>query len=159
MSFLLDEVTQRLREQGGRMTAQRRMILEALQCLGCHPTAEEIFAVVNRRDPSLHLSTVYRTLRWLEQEGLVSGRRFDETERTERFDPVLPSEHHHFICTVCKNVIEFEHPLIERIKAEFAAQNQAHVANASMMLYGVCAACIEKEPEKYIHELSFTLKP
>ncbi len=155
MTILVDQVTQRLRQQGGRMTSQRRMILETLQCLGCHPTAEEIFAVVSRRDPSLHLSTVYRTLRWLEQEGLVSGRRFDEAERTERFDPVSPAEHHHFICTVCKNVIEFDHPLIEQVKTEFSRQNGARVANASLMIYGVCAACIQKEPEKYADDLSF----
>jgi Fe2+ or Zn2+ uptake regulation protein len=141
MSILVDEVTQRLHEQGGRMTGQRRMILEALQCLGCHPSAEEIFEAVSLRDPSLNLSTVYRTLRWLEQEGLISGRRFDETDRTERFDPVSPSEHHHFICTVCKTVTEFEHPLIEQIKTEFAAENGAQVVNASVMFYGICSAC------------------
>ncbi len=145
MELLLDEVTQRLREQGGRMTAQRRMILEALQCLGCHPTAEEIFAVASQRDPSLNLSTVYRTLRWLEQEGLVSGRRFDETGRTERFDPVQPAEHHHFICTVCKNVIEFEQPLIGQIKEDFAARWGAQVDHASVMLSGVCSDCLSKD--------------
>ncbi|MFM8322443.1 MAG: Fur family transcriptional regulator [Chloroflexota bacterium] len=138
---LIDDVTERLRSQGGRMTAQRRMILEALGCLGCHPTAEEIFAVVNRRDPSIHLSTVYRTLRWLEAEGLVSGRRFEDGVRTERFDPVLPNEHHHFICDLCKTVIEFEHPVIETIKQDIARQYGARVGSASMLLHGICAAC------------------
>jgi len=142
MNILLNEVMQRLHEQGGRMTAQRRMILEALQCLGCHPTAEEIFAVVSQRDPSLNLSTVYRTLRWLEQEGLVSGRRFDETGRTERFDPVHPIEHYHFICTVCKSVIEFEQPLIEQVKKDFAAQWGVQVTQASVTLSGICSNCL-----------------
>jgi Fur family transcriptional regulator, ferric uptake regulator len=145
MNQLYDEVTQRLREQGGRMTAQRRMILDALQCLGCHPTAEEIFEVVSLRDPSLNLSTVYRTLRWLEQEGLVSGRRFDETGRTERFDPVHPVEHHHFICTVCKTVIGFDHPLIAPIKEDFAEQYRAQVTHASVTLSGICPECLQHD--------------
>ncbi len=50
METLVELATQRLHTQGGRMTTQRRMILEALDCLGCHPTAEEIFAVVCQRD-------------------------------------------------------------------------------------------------------------
>jgi Fe2+ or Zn2+ uptake regulation protein len=123
------------------MTSQRRIILEALDCLGCHPTAEEIFAVVNQRDPGVNLSTIYRTLRWLEQQGLVSARRFDEGRRQERFDAVLPAEHHHFQCTVCKNVIEFDHPSILGIKAQFARSSGCQVESASVMLYGICPQC------------------
>lgn len=145
METLVDLATQRLQAQGGRMTSQRRMILETLDCLGCHPTAEEIFAVVCQRDPSINLSTVYRTLRWLEQQGLVSARHFDENRRQERFDAVLPAEHHHFQCTACKNVIEFDHPMIEAIKAEFATSSGCQVDSASVMLYGLCPACCKAQ--------------
>ena len=141
MSSLVQDAQERLHAQGGRMTAQRRFILEALECLGCHPTAEEIFSVVQQRDPSLNLSTVYRTLRWLEQEGLVSTRRFDESRRQERFDAVLPAEHHHFQCTACKSVIEFNDPLIQTIKAHFAGSSGCRVVSASVMLYGLCPRC------------------
>jgi Fe2+ or Zn2+ uptake regulation protein len=147
MDTLIDLATQRLHIQGGRMTSQRRMILEALNDLGCHPTAEEIFAVVNQRDPTVNLSTVYRTLRWLEQEGLISARRFDEGRRQERFDAVLPAEHHHFQCTVCKAVIEFDHPAIRKIKAQFAASSGCQVESASMMLYGICPDCLKLQAE------------
>jgi Fur family transcriptional regulator, ferric uptake regulator len=148
---LLDDVTQRLRAQGGRMTPQRRMILDALACLGCHPTAEEIFEVVSLRDPSLNLSTVYRTLRWLESEGLVSGRRFDDATRQERFDPATPVEHHHFVCSVCKAVTEFELPLIERAKAAFAAAYQVQINSASLTLYGICVGCLSDQEQERAH--------
>ena len=141
METLVELATQRLHTQGGRMTTQRRMILEALDCLGCHPTAEEIFAVVCQRDATVNLSTVYRTLRWLEQEGLVSTRRFDESRRQERFDAVLPAEHHHFQCTACKSVIEFNDPLIQTIKTHFAGSSGCRVVSASVMLYGLCPRC------------------
>ena len=123
------------------MTAQRRFILEALECLGCHPTAEEIFSVVQERDPSLNLSTVYRTLRWLEQEGLVRARLFDEERRQERFDPALPTQHHHFLCTVCKTVIEFDNPQVEVLTTQFEGQTGCRVASASVTLYGLCPRC------------------
>jgi Fe2+ or Zn2+ uptake regulation protein len=97
--------------------------------------------VVSQRDASVNLSTVYRTLRWLEQEGLVSARHFDENRRQERFDAVTPSEHHHFQCTACKSVIEFDHPSIQSIKAQFAGSSGCQVLSASMMLYGLCPQC------------------
>jgi Fe2+ or Zn2+ uptake regulation protein len=147
MDTLINLATQRLHTQGGRMTSQRRMILEALNDLGSHPTAEEIFAVVNQRDPTVNLSTVYRTLRWLEQEGLVSARRFDEGRRQERFDAVLPAEHHHFQCTVCKAVIEFDHPSIRAIKSQFAASSGCRVESASVMLYGICPDCLKLQAQ------------
>jgi Fe2+ or Zn2+ uptake regulation protein len=129
------------------MTAQRRLILETLETLGCHPTAEDLFAEVHQQDPSLSLSTVYRTLRWLEGEGLVSARRFDEERRQERFDPVLPAEHHHFLCTLCKLVIEFEDPLIDSIKAGFEGETGSLVESASVTLYGLCSQCRNERHE------------
>lgn len=141
MGFLMQESRKRLQARGGRMTAQRRLILETLDALDDHPTAEDLFARVRQRDATLNLSTVYRTLRWLEQEDLVSARLLDRDRRQERFDAVLPSEHHHFVCTACRNVIEFDTGLYERIKSQFEQRSGASVETGSIVLYGLCAAC------------------
>lgn len=141
MSNLVGQSEERLRAQGGRMTAQRRLILATLETLADHPTAEELYALVRQEDASLHLSTVYRTLRWLEQEDLVSARFFNEERRQERFDPAYPSEHHHFMCSDCRNVIEFDSGLVNQIKAEFARSSGAQVETASITLYGLCPDC------------------
>ena len=145
MGKLVQEVGKRLRAQGGRMTTQRRLILETLETLSDHPTAEELFARVRQQDPSLNLSTVYRTLRLLEQEDLVSARIFNEERRQERFDAAYPSEHHHFMCTACKSVIEFETGLISQIKRQFERQNGVWVETGSIVLYGLCDRCRQKE--------------
>lgn len=123
------------------MTQQRRIILEALECLGCHPTAEELYATVQQRDASVNLSTIYRTLRWLEQEGLVSARRFDEGRCQERFDPASPSQHYHFLCTRCKEVIEFDSPVLNAVKSQFEARSGSRVESISVTLYGLCKRC------------------
>jgi len=142
MTDLLVETQKRLVKGGGRMTEQRRLILEALNDLDSHPTAEELFNLARQRDPSLHLSTVYRTLRWLEQEGLVSARLFDEGRRQERFDVAYPTEHYHFQCTSCKTVIEFNNLLVNAIKAQFELHSGAQVEVGSVTLYGLCASCL-----------------
>jgi len=144
MVQLVYEATQALRSAGGRMTAQRRLILEALETFSGHPTAEEVYALVQERDPRLNASTVYRTLAWLEGAGLVSHCHLDsgpDGERSERYDPVTPVEHHHFICTGCGQVTEFASPQIEAIKSEYAMGHQVTVEKAALTLYGLCAQC------------------
>lgn len=141
MENLLHESEKRLNANGGRMTSQRRLILETLESLTSHPTAEELYTLVVQRDPSLHLSTVYRTLRWLEGEGLVKSRIFSEEGRHERFDPANPKEHYHFFCTACKTVIEFDNLLVNTIKAQFELHSGAHVEIGSVVLYGLCRNC------------------
>jgi Fe2+ or Zn2+ uptake regulation protein len=140
MPDLLHETIRRIQSQGGRMTAQRRLILETLQGMESHPTAEELHAEVSQQDPTLHLSTVYRNLRWLEQEGLVNSRFFGD-ERQERFDPALPAEHYHFVCSSCKTIIEFDSLLVNTIKAQFELHSGASVESGSIVLYGICAEC------------------
>ena len=92
------EAQSRIRAHGRRMTHQRRLILELLENRGGHPSAEELFVQARQSDPDINLSTVYRTVRWLEAEGLIEPRRFEGTARKERFDPRSPGDHHHFVC-------------------------------------------------------------
>ena len=143
MSDLVQEVINRLHARGGRITSQRRMILETLEGMsGCeHPTAEELHRIVQQQDANIHLSTVYRTLRWLQDEGIVASRLFDEETRQERFDPALPTEHHHFVCTICNQVSEFNDPLIEDIKTHFEDRSGSQVHSGAIVLYGTCKRC------------------
>lgn len=140
---LVDQVTEKLRSEGGRMTAQRKLILEVLESSPDHPTAEEIYTRARESDESLHLSTVYRTMRWLEEEGLVSSRWFDDERRQERFDPVTDDQvdHYHFRCRVCNAIVEFPEPLIDKIKANYQVRFGGVVENATLTLYGVCEHC------------------
>lgn len=145
MKDLMIEATSTARSRGERMTSQRRLILESLTALGGHPTAEEVYRDVRQRDGSVNPSTVYRTLRWLESAGLVSHCHLDmgpDGEHSERYDPVTPVEHHHFICTACGRVTEFEAPGLEAVKTDFSAKQGDRIVRATLNLFGVCGACI-----------------
>ncbi len=142
MSTLYQRALRRLHAQGGRMTRQRRLIIETLAEMSGHPTAEELFARVRVREPRIHLSTVYRTLRWLQEERLIQGRRFEDQPRLERFDPNLPADHFHFLCRQCGAVIEFDPPPeSQAILQRFAARSGCQVTSATMTLYGLCPDC------------------
>jgi Fe2+ or Zn2+ uptake regulation protein len=141
MYSLVQEAQECLSANGGRMTAERRIILETLESSSGHPTADELYELIKPHHPDLNLSTVYRTLRWLEQQGLVGSHRFAEDRGQERFDPSLPTQHDHFVCTVCKRVIEFSSPLVYAIQRQFETDFDAQVETASMVLYGLCEDC------------------
>lgn len=147
---LLEQASRRIHDEGGRMTSQRRLILEVLESYGDHPSAEEIYLRACESDTTLHLSTVYRTLRWLEDEGLVSPRWFEEDRRQERFDTVVSpdQEHNHFRCRICNRIVEFASPVIKQILQDFVAENGGCVENATLILYGVCARCESEMPQR-----------
>jgi len=130
-----------LRARGGRMTAQRQLILDILEELEGHPTAEDIYRTVRENDPTIHISTVYRTLHWLEEQGLVNPRLFQEDRRQLRFDQAGCLDHHHFRCLVCNEIVEFAEPLVDQIKLSFEMESGAQVSNASLVLYGECSHC------------------
>ena len=60
-----------LRKAGLRMTQQRRLILRVLAEADDHPDAKGIFTRAFVHDPTLSLSTVYRTMKVLETQGAI----------------------------------------------------------------------------------------
>lgn len=147
---LVDIAASQLHARGGRMTSQRRLILETLAECTDHPTAEEIYSRARQKYPGINLSTVYRTLRWLEKQGLVNARLFHDERGLERFDPIADHgevDHHHFRCENCNQIIEFSSVLIDEIKGKFVSDHGGRVIKASLTLYGLCAECAGKKDQ------------
>ncbi|HRV91220.1 MAG TPA: transcriptional repressor, partial [Anaerolineae bacterium] len=65
------ELVNDLKERGLRVTPQRAIILEAIEGLSGHITAEDIFGVVKEVNSYISLATVYRTLELLKELGLI----------------------------------------------------------------------------------------
>lgn len=140
MTFV-ERLTDISHKRGERMTNQRRLILATIESMPGHPSAEELFERVQKADPGVHLSTIYRTLRWLEELGVISHRHFADSRNLDRFDADPRLDHYHFRCRACGRIFEFEQPLVEDIKARFAAETRAQVVSADLVLYGTCADC------------------
>ncbi|MEW6717181.1 MAG: Fur family transcriptional regulator [Chloroflexota bacterium] len=142
MTSLIYMAKECLQAKGGRMTNQRKSILSVLDTLSGHPTAEEVYRLAKKKYPDVHLSTIYRTLRWLQDEGLLSTQSFAEDTRKERFDPNLSADHAHFLCTKCKKVVEFsEGDLLAEIMQQFESRTKFKVEQVSLTLYGICKDC------------------
>jgi Fur family ferric uptake transcriptional regulator len=90
------------------MTRQRKLILEALQGVTSHPTADEIFSMVRARLPRISLGTVYRNLEILAASGQILC--LERIGAQKRFDGDI-RRHHHVRCRVCGKIGDIFSPV------------------------------------------------
>ena len=84
-----------LRERGVRITRQRQAILSVLAEARDHPDANELLIRASASDPSVSLSTIYRTLTVLEENGVVQRLNFEGAPA--KFETTDAPHHDHII--------------------------------------------------------------
>lgn len=130
--------TRACQEAGARLTPQRMEIFREIAQSEEHPDAEAVYKGVHRRLSAISLDTVYRTLWWLTELGLVTalGPTLDRT----RFDANL-ARHHHFVCVRCGLTRDFSSEALDNLDlpAEVAAIGSTE--RTQVEVKGVCHAC------------------
>lgn len=135
-----NDLIERLRARGQRVTSQRLVINRMLRERDQHVTAEEVLGAVTRTLPGTSLPTVYATLELFEELGIV--RRVNAGGGAVLFDS-RTADHHHLICRTCGAVHDLDAP-VELDGALDAARAQGFAPRtASLVVDGVCAACGE----------------
>lgn len=131
-----------IRAAGLRRTAQRDLILEIFLSTDEHLTSEALYGLVLKRDDSVGLTTVYRTLKLLTDAGLAREVRFGDNKTY--YEHHHEQEHHdHMICTECGMVIEFFSPEIEALQDEMAEKFDFKPTHHSLRMWGICSKCQE----------------
>lgn len=123
-----------LREEGLRITRARKTILAILSASQGHPNALDIFKRAIAVDRTVSLSTVYRTLKLLEEKGAIHRHTFDGG--VSRFEQADRAHHDHLIDVETGKVIEFHSEAIERLQAEVAARLGYEIVDHKLELYG-----------------------
>jgi len=122
-------------EKGMRMTEQRRVIARILQESDDHPDVEELYRRSAKVDPRISLSTVYRTVKLFEDEGIIE--KHDFRDGRSRYEAV-PQEHHdHMIDVETGTVIEFHSPEIEALQERIAREHGFRLVGHRLELYGI----------------------
>lgn len=137
---MLRKLQQKGSVPGFKRTPQRLAILEYLEGNTEHPSAEEIYEAVSKKNPSLSFATVYNTLNALVQAGALLEISLDPERR--RYDPNTDL-HHHAICMTCRKVMDI--PATEAVNIP---QHMAHaftVVCSHVEFFGECAACQNKK--------------
>jgi Fur family ferric uptake transcriptional regulator len=94
--------------KGLRLTRQREVIVEAAFGTTEHFTADELWEMARKLDPTTSRATLYRTLSLLVEAGLL--HEIDLGRDQKCYDPnfVEHPHHNHLICIDCDRVLEFE---------------------------------------------------
>ena len=122
-----------LRRQGVRITRQRSAILGIISETEDHPDALEIFRRAVTIDPSISLSTVYRTMKLLGDMGAIHRHAFEGGP--SRFEHAA-DHHDHLIDIETGDVIEFKSDRIEELQNEIARSLGYDIVHHRLELYG-----------------------
>lgn len=135
-----EEILDRIREQGGRVTQSRRQVVEAILAnADHHVTAAELVEVMRADEPEFHESTVYRVLERLAELGVVEPVQLSSGPTVFH---VAHRPHHHLVCTSCGSVTEAPADLLDDITARVRGEAGFVVsAAAPATLHGRCARC------------------
>lgn len=94
----------RLRHRGWRLTAQRRVIAEAMTGEHVHLAADEVLERAREALPEVSLATVYNTLNELVSIGELL--EIPHADGRKRYDPNVTERHHHLVCVECGRMLD-----------------------------------------------------
>lgn len=136
----VEEVLQRLKEMGCRLTPQRRLIVEVLLSAGEDAlTADEIYQQVRQTYPEIGLDTVYRNLRLMARLNVVSEVKL--TGRTAQYSLNRELHNHNLVCLECGAEIPLGHCPIKELEAVALEQHGFVISAHRIELFGYCPAC------------------
>ena len=121
-------------ERGLKMTGQRRVIARVLSDAEDHPDVEELYRRATALDRNISIATVYRTVRLLEEKGILERRDFGGGRA--RYEPTEHGHHHHLIDVESGHVIEFEDAEHERVLQAIANRLGFDLVSHRLELFG-----------------------
>ena len=124
-----------LKDKGVKPSYQRIKIFEYLYTNKNHPTVDMIYKELVNEIPTLSKTTVYNTLKLFSEKSIILLINIEENEL--RFDADT-SDHGHFKCTKCGNIMDFEVDLSELNMHNI---EKYEIDETHLYLKGVCDKC------------------
>ncbi len=135
----IEDLLDRVRRGGGRVTQARRAVLEAIVESGDHHvTAEQVAERVGGAHPEIHLSTVYRSLEAFEAAGLLVHVHLGHGPSVYHLTGNL---HHHAVCDRCGAVVELPIDILDGLAARLRNEHGFRVTGHHFAIVGRCRAC------------------
>ena len=116
------------------MTGQRRVVARVLSEAADHPDVEELYRRAAALDARISVATVYRTVRLLEEKGILERRDFGGGRA--RYEASEHGHHHHLIDVDTGRVIEFEDANHEQVIKAIAARLGFDLVSHRLELFG-----------------------
>ena len=121
-----------------RNTIQRSLVLEAVNKLKCHATADEVYQMVAQEHPTISKGTVYRNLHQLAESGEI--RKIEVPGSADRFDHRC-HDHYHVRCTKCGKVFDVNMDYIADLEKNIRDTHGFEFTGHDLVFRGLCPDC------------------
>ena len=121
-------------EKGVRLTDQRKLIAKVMSESNDHPDVDELHKRVTKVDVKISIATVYRTVKLLEEAGIVAKHEFKGNKA--RYEEAQKEHHDHLIDINTGEIIEFVNEDIEKLQHKVAEKLGYKLVDHRLELYG-----------------------
>ena len=120
------------------LTKQREVVLSVINVADRHLTANEVFTAARETLPSISFATVYNSLRYLKEAGLIAEKNFGNG--ASRFDR-MTQRHDHALCTKCGELVDLEMNLPAELVRQAELESRFKTESIELTLRGLCPDC------------------
>ncbi|MDR1694278.1 MAG: transcriptional repressor [Lactobacillaceae bacterium] len=124
-----------------KYSRQRELILRTLEENKIHPSADTVYEMIRKLMPNISLATVYRNLNLLAEKGVI--KRLEGVDGIYRYDADI-SEHYHFVCKKCGNIIDIQDYAMPEIIRTVSERTGLQIEDCDVTFKGICSKCITK---------------
>ena len=136
-----ENIEQKCLDKGVKLTEQRKIIVKVLseskETYGesDHPDVDELYNRVSKVDSKISIATVYRTVKILEEAGILVKHDFKAGKA--RYEQIRESHHDHLIDVKTGEIIEFVDDEIEKLQKKVADKYGYRLVDHKLELYGI----------------------
>lgn len=133
-----------------RDTLQKKIVYETVTSMHSHPSADEVYCMVQKKHDSISKATVYRILGNLAEAGRI--QRVRVFDGADRFDFNI-SSHYHMKCLECGRVFDAEIPYLDALPEKLTNLNGFKICSCTVLFEGFCTECMQrKDVDKIIEK-------
>ena len=136
-----ENIEQKCLDKGVKLTEQRKIIVKVLseskETYGeaDPPDVDELYNRVSKVDSKISIATVYRTVKILEEAGILVKHDFKAGKA--RYEQIRESHHDHLIDVKTGEIIEFVDDEIEKLQKKVADKYGYQLVDHKLELYGI----------------------
>lgn len=142
LESILNRLKESIKKKNLKNSKQREAVIATLYRARSHLSPEEITSIIKEDNKAVSISSVYRILLFLQEEGFV--RVLDIDKQGKRYEIQAKAHHDHIICLQCGAIQEFVNPIIESIQIQISEEHQARLISHDLRLFVVCKRCEDK---------------
>lgn len=125
-----------------RNTIQKQLVIDAVEQLKNHPTANEVYDFIHMTHPNVSKATVYRNLKQLAESGRL--KCIENVNLADHYDYQC-HDHYHIQCTCCNRVYDMDLDYMSDLNQRAASEKGFRIEGHDILFKGICPKCEKKQ--------------